>query len=854
MHMLLAVAIALTGARPEGAPQHPPLVAPAVATPVVGEFDRDGDRLDDALAARVSTLSPVAAVRVELAFRRPVTQRQLDLFVRAGGELEWVFQSVAHGFIGQLPAGAVRKLPLLFGADSLLLVKGDDPMQLDLDRATRNARARGVWAPGFGGSVSGFNGSPSTTIAIIDTGLDDSHPDLVGRMAYWKDFQGTSSTPVDTEGHGSCVASIALGSGAAFEAAFPQVRFTRSASFVGFGPNLVSGRAPLSFDPVPITVSATGVFDGAEPAKVALSYATAPVAGARTYTSSATQTGPSPVVLSTLFTPTADRVYSVGLSQSMNSAITWGTVSVGISPYPRVDARPTFRGLAPACKWASFHAADNVMNVEMALDDLMTQREALGIKVVNLSQSPDTAGPTLLPAKITALVQGGVVVVKTAGNNGRSMTNPFITPSGLVALEITVGATSSTNQLTSYTSTGTNTVKAGEDRKPDLLAPGGSLLAVDMLCVDSNDGDSPDGGMPDLTPDDYAPEEGTSFSAPIVTGAAALVIEALESQGLVWSWASAANPKRVKAILLATSSETNQLREAPPSLNPGLGRALGQKDLAEGYGILNVDAAIEALTVDLALPTSGSTSGEAYERRAWGRRVALTAGTPVRLMLATPPTGDFDVYLYGEGTDPAGNPILQAAGDKPGLGISELLEFTPVSNETAMLVVKRISGSGTWSLVPPPVCGNGQREVGEACDDGNTTSGDCCSSACVYEPSGQACPGGTCKSGLCTAPVCGDSVVVLPETCDDGNTLEGDCCTGACQVVADGVDCSGGSCIAGKCTPPIVSDAVPGGIAAQQVAPTACGCSGVESGLGALLVCLGALVRRGRREKHRSAD
>jgi cysteine-rich repeat protein len=32
---------------------------------------------------------------------------------------------------------------------------------------------------------------------------------------------------------------------------------------------------------------------------------------------------------------------------------------------------------------------------------------------------------------------------------------------------------------------------------------------------------------------------------------------------------------------------------------------------------------------------------------------------------------------------------------------------------------------------PPPVCGNGVVETGETCDDGNTWSGDGCSSSCT---------------------------------------------------------------------------------------------------------------------------
>src|SRR5262249_27857298 len=32
-----------------------------------------------------------------------------------------------------------------------------------------------------------------------------------------------------------------------------------------------------------------------------------------------------------------------------------------------------------------------------------------------------------------------------------------------------------------------------------------------------------------------------------------------------------------------------------------------------------------------------------------------------------------------------------------------------------------------------PVCGNGVLEAGEACDDGNTANGDCCSSTCTLQ-------------------------------------------------------------------------------------------------------------------------
>lgn len=67
----------------------------------------------------------------------------------------------------------------------------------------------------------------------------------------------------------------------------------------------------------------------------------------------------------------------------------------------------------------------------------------------------------------------------------------------------------------------------------------------------------------------------------------------------------------------------------------------------------------------------------------------------------------------------------------------------------------------------------------EACDDGNTISGDGCSSTCVIEP-GYVCLGG----GLTTRDVCfedcGDGKNYGHFACDDGNTVSGDGCSAAC--------------------------------------------------------------------------
>jgi fibro-slime domain-containing protein len=82
------------------------------------------------------------------------------------------------------------------------------------------------------------------------------------------------------------------------------------------------------------------------------------------------------------------------------------------------------------------------------------------------------------------------------------------------------------------------------------------------------------------------------------------------------------------------------------------------------------------------------------------------------------------------------------------------------------------------------VCGNGRVDPGEQCDDNNTVSGDGCSSTCLVEP-GYACPNRSGVGGPCIAlkaNVCGDGIVAGAEQCDDGNTVSGDGCSSTCMV------------------------------------------------------------------------
>ncbi|MBN1654835.1 MAG: DUF4215 domain-containing protein [Deltaproteobacteria bacterium] len=112
-------------------------------------------------------------------------------------------------------------------------------------------------------------------------------------------------------------------------------------------------------------------------------------------------------------------------------------------------------------------------------------------------------------------------------------------------------------------------------------------------------------------------------------------------------------------------------------------------------------------------------------------------------------------------------------------------------------------GSGGFDvseLPAPPHCGNGEKTKDEACDDGNTESGDGCSANCLQVEPGFSCipPGAPCHH----IARCGDGVAVFPELCDDGNTEGGDGCSETCKVEL-GFKCEGSP---SECSPTTCGD------------------------------------------------
>ncbi|MFM2153313.1 MAG: hypothetical protein RL199_1748, partial [Pseudomonadota bacterium] len=118
----------------------------------------------------------------------------------------------------------------------------------------------------------------------------------------------------------------------------------------------------------------------------------------------------------------------------------------------------------------------------------------------------------------------------------------------------------------------------------------------------------------------------------------------------------------------------------------------------------------------------------------------------------------------------------------------------------------------TWSRI---VCGDGKRQPGEACDDGNRLDQDGCTAQCKVAKCGdgiqrsgvEACDDGNgvdddaCHDD-CTPARCGDAYQQANEQCEDHNTEAGDGCSPTCQFENLCLTNFGGcDSVRGTCTP-----------------------------------------------------
>ena len=208
-------------------------------------------------------------------------------------------------------------------------------------------------------------------------------------------------------------------------------------------------------------------------------------------------------------------------------------------------ATTQYRGVAPAADIVSLkvldsHGQGRASSLIAAIAWAICHRHQYNIRVMNISVEGDVTSPAAydpLDRAVDAAWRSGIVVVCAAGNEGAFGQGGILSP-GNDPYAITVGA-SDTQQtagtgddaVCSYSSVGPTLYD--EYAKPDLVAPGNHIVSlrapgswVDVTYPQTRVAVStyiP--GASSWLPSTYAVMSGTSASAPVVAGAAALLIQ-----------------------------------------------------------------------------------------------------------------------------------------------------------------------------------------------------------------------------------------------------------------------------------------------------------------------------------------
>src|SRR4051794_359294 len=305
-----------------------------------------------------------------------------------------------------------------------------------------------------------------------------------------------------------------------------------------------------------------------------------------------------------------------------------GTFVAGIA----AGAAPGFAGTAPKANLLSVDVMNDkgeatVGDVVNACDWILANKSTYNIQVANFSLHSSNRASVMfdpLDAAVEKLWLNGVVVVAAAGNYATDAVN---TPSGVQyapgndPFVITVGAADIGTQL-----------GAGDDQvapwsawgytgdgfmKPDIAAPGryliGPITAGGGLALERPD---------KVVKPGYMQLSGTSFSAPIVAGAAAM----LRQQNPTWT------PDQVKGALMVTALPTplakkgslgvgevnvalaRTYRKTPPNPNAGLDRYLTKA--VDGSSVFNT-AAWQSAAWSSAAWNSAAWGSAAWSDAAW---------------------------------------------------------------------------------------------------------------------------------------------------------------------------------------------------------------------------------------------
>ena len=264
-----------------------------------------------------------------------------------------------------------------------------------------------------------------------------------------------------------------------------------------------------------------------------------------------------------------------------------GTFVAGVIAASGVSSGGKYSGVAPGANILGLSAGElNLSHVLSGFDYILEKGANYNVKVVNCSFSSDTVFDYNDPVNIaTQLVTNrGISVVFSAGNSGSG--NGTLNPYAAAPWVTSVGATDENRRLAEFSSRG---VFGSKLFSPSVVAPGINVVSLRSAATQMSVlGVGAGADAQRLTPAElpfYTTASGTSFSAPQVAGAIALMLEAnpnlspTEAKDILQRSATPLPSNyahEVGAGMLNTYAAV--LEAADPSITMGLFRAVSDKE------------------------------------------------------------------------------------------------------------------------------------------------------------------------------------------------------------------------------------------------------------------------------------
>ena len=699
---------------------------PTMWKPFWADQDNNGiiDSLDQEIADKMANNTAGDPVNVIVALKSEPTAYDANTFALSGGYVTTSpWKHAIYGFGGQIPYNSIMEFTQR--NPNVLLVEKEAVAHATIAYAASQVGARTyVW------NTLGLQGDSNSSIAILDSGIDDSHPDFspgfgdkdfTKKIVGWNDqiSPGTTS-PYDDGGHGSHVAGLAAGNGFFSTDASGNAIATWGADLGRLDTDTyyISGMMVNETGSITIDVKWENPGKG-KLETVHLYYGDKTLnTGSWTEVASVNPSNEDQwynLSYNVASTPSGGYdMYHILMSFTAGKPSIFDNFYVVFTmswPYsPPADGYQAWTGIAPEAKLVgvkvlNYAGSGTDAGLINAIDWIIANREAYHIVIASMSLG-FSVEVSSVDIAIKNLVNSGITTVVSAGNRREPGDNYIFTP-GSVDEAITVAATNQFDNIAHYSMQGGVSRYTGKTTKPDIAAPGGSFFAAPLFSADSNDWDA-EKKWSDIATNDSTPMQGTSMSTPIVAGAASILIQAM---GGFANWQyNRSQALLPKMILLMTATETYpNTREYYPGYSPTLER--GGKDAHEGYGRLNLDVAVDALlkTYDIGT-TVADTLGKPPtltdisvlgEKLAWARKVQLFPQGRYNFTLTVPEGADFDLYLCNSTGTWYGEPAIIAKSTNATTGGYEQIILTTPYEGTYYLVVKRATattGDGTFTL------------------------------------------------------------------------------------------------------------------------------------------------------------